>query len=168
MQELSPTYPLLHVLSSPTYPLLHVLSSPAYHPLCIYPLLHLELYTYSSVKCSCLSCYVGESSCMSSPAYLLRHIISCMSSPAYHLLHILSCISLALHIILSCYAYPLLYLEHTLTHSCVKCSCLSCCEYSLLYLRLRRMQRFYRKKPFRNAFGKRINMNSIVINADNR
>ena len=147
MQELSPTHPLLHVLSSPTYPLLHVLSSPAYHPLCIHPLLYLEPYIYSCVRCSCLSCYVGESSCISSPAYPLLHVFSCISSSrTYPLLHILSCISssLALHIILSCYAYPLLYLE-LYTYSCVECSCLSCCAYSLLYLGLRRMQRFYRK-----------------------
>ena len=52
--------------SSPTYPLLHVLSSPAYHPPCIYPLLYLELYTCSCVKFSCLSCC----------AYSLLYILS--------------------------------------------------------------------------------------------
>ena len=66
-----------------------------------------------------------------------------ISSPAYPILHILSCISssLALPIILSCYAYPLLYLK-LYTYSC------ACCAYSLLSLGLRRMQRFYRKNPF--------------------
>ena len=87
MQELSPTYPLLHVLScisSPAYPLLHVFSCISY---LAYPLLHII-------------------SCMSSPAYHhLAHILLSISSRVYLAWHVISCIFLLLCL------YPLLHLE---------------------------------------------------------
>ena len=90
-------------------------------------------------------------SCVPSPACLRLHII-CICSPAYPLLRIILSCS-AYHLFLLC-IHPFLYLE-LYTYSCVKCSCLSCCAYSLLYLWLRRMQRFYGKKHFAMLSGKK-------------
>ena len=108
--ELSPTYPLVHIIScrsSPAYHLLHILS-------CVSSLVHIN---------SCLSSPAYHLSCISSPAYPLLHIISCISSPAYHLscistpaYHLLHIISHAYH--LSCISSPACPLLHLALHSC--------------------------------------------------